>query len=416
MITEKVRIPDMKTPVLTETQRQLVEYTTANPVTLSASAVIEAAKAQTGLSYMGDESFLPRLEVIMSAAEADKNLAPAGRAGFFGLAVRFMRARLELEDFIRKHPEIEDVALDAPIIDAGLPRSGTTYTLQLLAADPRLRSLQHWEGLRPIADPYIKDGRDIRYDLAQAEWEQTDAISPVAKLSHEFTPEHITEDIELTGADFGGYYFEWFANIPAWRDYQYAHDPAPSLNYLRRAIKALVYQNGPSRWVGKCPQHMEQLAAVAKAFPGAFLVINHRDPVASIQSGIAMMGYSARFTQNTLDLDQIATYWIDRYERLLRRCVEDRDLLAPDRAYDLYFHKLTADPMGEMEAIYAKAGLPFDDVTRAAMEKAVEANQRGKHGQLTYDLKGDFGIDPAELRERFSFYFERFPEVRPEVK
>jgi len=416
MITEKVRIPDMKTPVLTEIQRQLVEYTTANPVTLSASAVIEAAKAQTGLSYMGDESFLPRLEVIMSAADADKNLAPAGRAGFFGLAVRFMRARLELEDFIRKHPEIEDVALDAPIIDAGLPRSGTTYTLQLLAADPRLRSLQHWEGLRPIADPYIKDGRDIRYDLAQAEWEQTDAISPVAKLSHEFTPEHITEDIELTGADFGGYYFEWFANIPAWRDYQYANDPAPSLNYLRRAIKALVYQNGPSRWVGKCPQHMEQLAAVAKAFPGAFLVINHRDPVASIQSGIAMMGYSARFTQNTLDLDQIATYWIDRYERLLRRCVEDRDLLAPDRAYDLYFHKLMADPMGEMEAIYTKAGLPFDDVTRAAMQKAVEANQRGKHGQLTYDLKGDFGIDPGELRERFSFYFERFPEVRPEVK
>jgi len=69
-----------------------------------------------------------------------------------------------------------------------------------------------------------------------------------------------------------------------------------------------------------------------------------------------------------------------------------------------------------MEAIYTKAGLPFDDVTRAAMQKAVEANQRGKHGQLTYDLKGDFGIDPGELRERFSFYFERFPEVRPEVK
>jgi len=416
MSSKKVRIPDMKAPVLTDIQRGLVEYTTANPVTLSAEAVIAAAKAQTGLDYMGDESFLPRLELIIASAEADDNLAPAGRAGFFALAVRFLRARLELEDFIRRHPDIEDVELAPPVIDAGLPRSGTTYTLQLLAADPRLRSLQHWEGLRPVADPYIKDGKDIRYDLADAEWIEADAISPIAKLTHEFTPDHITEDIELTGMDFGGYYFEWFANIPQWRDYQFAHDPAPWLGYLRRAIKALVYQRGPNRWVGKCPQHMEQLAAIAKAFPGAFLVINHRDPVASIQSGITMMGYAARFTQNRLDLAQIADYWVDRYEHLLRRCVEDRDKLDPDRAYDLYFHKLMADPMGEMEAIYRKAVLEFDDQTRSALQGAIDANERGKHGQLVYDLRADFGLDPAKVRERFGFYFERFPEVRIEVE
>jgi len=415
MTAEKVRITDMKAPVLTEAQRQMVEYTTANPVTLSAAAVIEAAKAQTGLDYMGDEDFLPRLELIMASADADTNLAPAARAGFFGLAVRFLRARLELEDFIRRHPDVENVELEPPLIDAGLPRSGTTFTLQLLAADQRLRSLQHWEGLRPVADPYLKDGKDIRYDLADAEWIEADAINPFAKLSHEFTPDHITEDIELTGMDFGGYYFEWFANIPQWRDYQLSHDPAPWLGYLRRAIKALVYQRGPSRWVGKCPQHMEQLAAIAKAFPGSVLIINHRDPVASIQSGIAMMGYAARFTQNRLDFDQISEYWIDRYERMLRRCVEQRDQLDPDRAYDLYFHKLIADPMGEMEAIYRKAGLLFDEQTRASLQGAIDANTR-KMGQLVYDLRGDFGLDPAKVRERFGFYFERFPEVRIEVK
>lgn len=101
----------MKNPVLTQAQRQLVEYTTANPVTLSASAVIEAAKAQTGLDDMGDTSFLPRLELIMSAADVDENLAPAGQAGVFALAVRFLRARLELEDFIKRHPDVEDVEL-----------------------------------------------------------------------------------------------------------------------------------------------------------------------------------------------------------------------------------------------------------------------------------------------------------------
>lgn len=415
-MVEKVRITDMKSPVLTEAQRQLLDYTGTNPVTLSTDAVIAAAKSQTELNDLGDKSFLPRLELIMSAAEADRNLSSAGRAAIFGLATRFMRARLELEDYIRRHPEVEDIELPPPLIDAGLPRSGTTYTLQLLAADKRLRSLQHWEGLRPVGDHYVKDGIDTRYALAETEWIEADAISPIAKLTHEFTPDHITEDIELTGMDFGGYYFEWFAHIPQWRDYQFGHDPAPWLGYLRRAIKALVHQRGPNRWVGKCPQHMEQLCAIADAFPGAFIIINHRDPVASIQSGITMMGYAARFTQRTLDLNQIADYWVDRYERLLRRCVEDRDRLDPNRTYDLYFHKLMANPMREMEAIYARAGLNFDTQTRAAIQAAIDANSRGKHGQLQYDLRGDFGLDPAAVRDRFGFYFDRFPDIRIEVE
>jgi hypothetical protein len=33
---------------------------------------------------------------------------------------------------------------------------------------------------------------------------------------------------------------------------------------------------------------------------------------------------------------------------------------------------------------------------------------------VRYDLRGDFGIEPSELRRRFDFYFERFP-VRVEV-
>jgi hypothetical protein len=51
---------------------------------------------------------------------------------------------------------------------------------------------------------------------------------------------------------------------------------------------------------------------------------------------------------------------------------------------------------------------------RASLDAFVAANPRGKHGQVVYDLKGDFGIDPAQVRRRFDFYFERFP-VREEA-
>ena len=35
-------------------------------------------------------------------------------------------------------------------------------------------------------------------------------------------------------------------------------------------------------------------------------------------------------------------------------------------------------------------------------------NPRGRFGRVVYDLRRDFGFDPAELRRRFAFYFDRF--------
>jgi len=125
---------------------------------------------------------------------------------------------------------------------------------------------------------------------------------------------------------------------------------------------------------------------------------------------------ATRFWRKTIEYSSIAEYRIDPYERLLRGCVRDRNLLDESRVYDLYFDRLMADPFGGLEALYRKAGIPFDDQTRAAFEQAIAANKRGKHGLLEYDLRGDFDLDPSEIRERFSFYFEQFPEVPVEVE
>ncbi|HEY6870231.1 MAG TPA: sulfotransferase [Novosphingobium sp.] len=415
MAGEKVRIEDLKNPVRSELQLQALAYGETNRVSLTPQAVLAAAEAATGLSDYGADDFRPRLKLWLECCDADEGMSGSSRIGIFNQAVNYAVQRLYLEDFIRRHPEVEQVDIDRPLVVAGLPRSGTTYTLALLAGDPRLRSLPHWEGVRPIAEPYIVDGKDTRHELCEAEWNQQDALLPMMKLVHEFAPDHVTEDIELQGMDFGGYYIEWTARVPAWRDFQFATDRTPWLRYIRRAMQALTFQKGPNRWVTKCPQHMEQMKEVMAALPGAFIVLNHRDPVASIQSAITSMGYTSRITRKRIDLDEIAEYWIDRYERLLRSCVRDRDAVPADRVYDLYFNRLMDDPIGQLEAIYRKADMPFDEQTRAAFEATIAANQRGKHGQLVYNLRGDFGLNPNDIRDRFAFYFERFPKVRVEV-
>ncbi|MDB5686764.1 MAG: hypothetical protein JWR77_1353 [Rhizorhabdus sp.] len=415
MSAGKIRITDLADPVLSELQAGTVAYMNAHPVTLDPEIVLAKAREATGLSDFGADDFRERLDIWMQAADEDAELSQVGRAGIFGEAQRYAIARLYVEDLVRREPAILDVEIEKPLIIAGLPRSGTTYLLALLAADPRARSLPHWEAVRPVRAPYLRDGNDTRHDLCAAEWAQTDTLLPFVKSIHEFAPDHISEDIELQGVDFGGYYIEWLAMVPRWRDWQHGHDQSGVYRYMRKMMQVLSWQSGSTRWVTKCPQHMEQLQAVTSPFPGACTVINHRDPVASIQSAITGIAYSARITRTRVDMKAIADYWVDRYERLLRACVRERELLDPARSHDVYFHELMADPLGRIEQIYAKADLPFDTVATDAFQAAIEANKRGKHGQLVYDLRGDFGLEPEAIRERFGFYFDRFP-VKIEVK
>jgi len=65
-------------------------------------------------------------------------------------------------------------------------------------------------------------------------------------------------------------------------------------------------------------------------------------------------------------------------------------------------------PWKILEEVYDKAGLPLTPQTRARLQEYLGAHPRGKAGQVLYDLQGDFGVDPAEVRERFRFYFDRF--------
>jgi len=65
--------------------------------------------------------------------------------------------------------------------------------------------------------------------------------------------------------------------------------------------------------------------------------------------------------------------------------------------------------MRMVRRIYEKAGLPMTEAAAQEMRHYAEQHPRGKHGQIVYDLKQDFGADPTDVRGRFDFYFQRFP-------
>ncbi len=412
-----IRIDDLAAPRLTDIQRAALDTVAQMPpVVFTEDAVLEAAMRQTGLADFGDADFRERLAIWLQAFDEDAELNPIGRIGCWRDCVRYAANRLRFEDLIKRHPEIDEIEISRPIIIAGLPRSGTTHLLNLIAADRRLRSLPYWESVEPIPDPGEQpgeDGVDPRLARCRKAYEQQILLSPLLKNMHDMTPEHVHEEIEVENLDFASYQPEWIATVPRWRDYYLQLDQTPHYEYMKRVLKALQWMRGPNRWVLKSPQHMEQLRPLLAVFPDATVAIPHRDPVAVIASAVTMLAYGDRIRRTRVDPPAVAAYWVDRVEKLLRACARDRDALPPDQVIDVPFHEFMADDVGMVEQIYAQADLPMTDAARTQLSRYMEENPRGKHGRIVYDLQADFGLDPAALRRRFAFYFERFP-VRAE--
>lgn len=415
-----VRIDDLTSPNYTDDQRSVLEFLNGRSVDLSAEALFARAARASGLSEPdfegGDPSIHGRLAAYLGAVEADPGLNGLARSVQQTRVVRMLTSRALLNDLLATHPEIHDIRLEKPIIVVGLPRSGTTHLVNLLAADTRRRSLPYWESQEAFprrGEGPGPDGLDPRYLRLRAEHAAERAIAPLTQNMHDRFPEAIEEECELMDLDFSSYTLEWHVRGGAWRDFYLDLDHDRHYTYLRTILKALTFLRGPQQWVLKSPQHLEQLGPLIRTFPDATVAFTHRDPVAVIQSAITMLAYGDRMRRHSIEPVQLRDYWIDRIERMLRATVRDRELVPAEQSVDVMFHEFTANDMAVVEQVYDRAGVELTRTARAQMDAYVRANPRGKHGQVSYDLMGDFGVGPAEVRERFAFYLDRFG-VRPE--
>lgn len=407
---EPIRITDLREPQLTALQRAALDYGETLSVDFDRQAILCEASARARLDDFGPADFLRRLDLLCSEWGQDEGLTGIGRLGLRSKLVAFATSRLLIRDFLKRNPEVLDTKIEAPIIVAGLPRSGTTHLLNLLSADPRLRSLPLWESYEPLplpSDAQTGRGRpevDPRYRRCDDAWRAMQDAVPMLAAMHPMNPDHIHEELELMGPDFASYNFEWLSMSPGWRDDYYANDQTPHYEYMRDVLKILQHLHGPKRWVLKCPQHLEQLPVLTKVFPDATLVITHRDPVEVIQSSITMLAYGQRMNRRKVEAEALRDYWTDRIEHLLRAEVRDRANLDPARVVDVPFQEFMANDMAMIEKIYAKTDLPLTPEVRRHLRAFIDSNPRGKHGQVIYDLQRDFGVSPEALRERFSFY------------
>ena len=412
------RIDDLANPILSDIQRAAVDYGETLTVDLSPASIMREAAHKTGLDNWGATDFIERLQLLCDEWNSDEGLTGIGRLSLRNKLLQHATSRLLIHDQFTRHPEIRNIQIDKPIIVAGLPRSGTTHLLNLMASDSRLRSLPLWESYEPVPMPgegLLEDGTDPRYQRCADVWATMQQMTPHLAAMHPMNPDHIHEELELMGPNFGSYNYEWLCHSPRWRDAYYAEDQTYQYEYMRDVLKLLLWQqrdsDRPSRWVLKCPQHLEQLPVLLRVFPDATIAITHRDPVSVIQSAVTMLAYGQRINRKQVMTAELLQYWNERVAHLLRACTEDRAGLPEAQTIDVPFHELIDDEIAWVEKIYTKAGLQMTDRARTQLSRFVD-DRKGEYGRVIYDLKGQFGVDPDSLRESFKFYYDAFPVKR----
>ena len=432
-------VDDLSAPVLTTSQRSIKWLASRGDTSITVQGVLDAARRRAGLDDFGPPDFEARLQLLVDDYNADEGLGEMGRRVVLGELVRYASNRLLIQNYLLRHPDALEERIEKPLIVVGLPRSGTTHLVNLLAADSRFRSLPLWESMEPVPNP--REGTpssarvaavraldralprgarewlgvhhlvaDPRYLRCTANWAGMRTMVPYVAAMHPMNPDHVHEENELMGPDFSSYIFEWTGYVPRYRNHYLRTDQTPHYAYMKRVLQILQHRDpGPPKpWVLKSPQHLEQIPALLQTFPDATIVFTHRDPVAVIQSTVTMLGYGQRIARDRLDMPGLLAYWIDRIEHLLRKGVADRSLVPAERSHDSLFHEFMADTEGKLDQIYRAYGMPRTERSRLEQAAFLEAHPRGKGGRVRYDLEGQFGTKPEVLRERFGFYFERF--------
>ena len=371
--------------------------------------LIRRARSATGLADFGEDSFREGLERLTVALDTEARLTERGAAAFDAQLIHFLSQRLQVEDWYRRHPEIDEQQIVAPLIGLGLPRTGSTALGCLLGEDPAVRSIRNWEASAPCPPPEKEtETTDPRIERARQTLARRAEMFPRMQMMYPSSATAPTECHGLQALDFKTQLFQAQAQVPSYAEWLNTKaDVVPTYRYVKRVLKLLQWRCPPTRWRLKNPSHIVFIEALDEVFPDARFWMTHRDIAAVVPSSADLYSELARAFSDDIDKVYLGKLNADTWELGMRRLIAFRDAGNEHRFFDIHFAPFQKDPIPFIERLYDFLGEEFTLEARARMVKWRAETPREKHGEHRYD-PADFGLSVEGLRERFRFYSERF--------
>ena len=379
------------------------------------AGVLADAQRKESLSDWGPGEFERPLELLLTdyaTAELNAIGVLILRAGI----VHSLRMRLRAQEWVRRHPEILEERVVAPVVVVGMMRSGTTLLQRLLAADPRFQCAYGWEVVEaaPRLD-YKFVGVDPRIAVSEGREDKSRELAPDLFAIHPMYAREAEEEIVFLADAFLSHVPESGAHLPNYRSWLDAQDFTPAYSYLHRMLQFLQWQKrrcgvDAERWVLKSPAHLGYLGQLRAQFGDLHIVHMHRDPRATIASGASLNATLHAMHADTVDVDRVGAQWLQRMGWTNDRAMAVRDGWPDqaDRVTDIAFDDAVADPIGQVTRVYDAIGLPLTGDAETAMRHWLKERPR-ETARPPYGL-ADYGLRPEQVDERFTQYNKRFEQ------
>jgi hypothetical protein len=383
------------------------------PGEFEVEVLLAKARAAIGLDDFGSQRFCEPLALLCEdIRDMGRELSTTARLGLVRDIGRTLANRLRTQELLKRHPEIQELPIGAPIFIVGSPRTGTTLLQNLLSRAPDHRSPLFWELLEPAPHverpPAAVDPRIVNGKKLQAEIER---VLPQLISAHPMVWDWPEECLWLFANSFLSEMYLTRLPLPRYRAMLLRADWSWAVDEYLQALRVLSWQRGdtdtPPRWVLKAPGHCFRMSELMTAIPDARFVRTHRDPCTTTASMCSLLEYGRsaayRIDRAQLGRETLAT-WIDVG---LERLVDASERLDDAHCFDVGFATLMADPFALIERMYAHFGFELGSQDR--MRQWLQENPRHAKGQHMYTLER-YGIAESEVLERTVRYRARFQE------
>ena len=382
-------------------------------MTLAVEALLDRARAESGLQDLGDPWFVEPLTRLVDDVNRDAGLlSPESSAG-----ARIQGAlsdRLKLVQYFKDYPAAKDERIELACAIIGLPRTGSTMMHRVLAASPKLTALWWWETAFPFPLPgEERENPSPRQHAAKAmvdwllnEWPDFESIDPMDAMD-------INEEVVLLDRTFLSTTFDSMMPIHAYGYWQAEQDHEPAIRDLYRFMQAIQHQRrmrgeAIRPWVFKTPHYvLGALDGLLKVWPDVKLVMTHRNVIDVLPSYCSMCASLSVNSSTTYRKELQGQHWSRRFREGLERLEAIRARLPQDQVIDVRYDDTVGNPLGTAQRVMSALNLGFDEADCRAVEQAIAQNAREARPRHRY-AAADFGILPDDIASTFAFYHERY--------
>lgn len=368
------------------------------------NALLQEAQQKTGFTNFGSDDFKLGLQVLLNTYDHN-GFTEKGRYKNRKRVLDLLCARLRIENAFKLHPEIRQEKIVAPMLLTGLPRTGTSALLNLLANDPDARPLYMWEGFNP--DPVeglAKGAADPRYTAMKA-WEAENAKNTNFKKIHSTSADTPEECIHLLNHTFCDVQYGIEPLMEPYGSWFVEQDLHKSYAYYADLLRMVQWQRPGKRWLLKTPGHLWALDILIDMFPDCSIIITHRNPLECVTSYASMM--AALMVNREFDKRTLGPVVMEYLARKMEKAVAIRKRSNPARFIDIQFEDFIDQPVATAEKIYAHFNIPMTAEAGQRMRDYAASHPMGKHGKHEYQLE-EYGLSADTILARFDFYIREY--------